>query len=88
VGEPVTLSLRPERVMIGEVGNGCVNRFDARVEELIYYGDHIRVRLSFAGHEDFIVKVPNGGDYSGVRERETIQVGWHVEDCQALDAPA
>ena len=34
---------------------------DGRIAELIYLGDHIRARLEVAGHDDFIVKVPNKG---------------------------
>ncbi len=29
---------------------------DGRIEELIYLGDHVRTRLSVAGHNDFIVQ--------------------------------
>jgi hypothetical protein len=34
---------------------------DGRVEELIYLGDHIRVRMNVAGNDEFIVKVRNRG---------------------------
>ena len=60
-GSATTLSLRPERVRISPPPGECPNLFAARVEELIYLGDHIRTRVSVCGHDDFIVKVPNAG---------------------------
>ena len=45
----------------GEGGSGLPNCFEARVRELIYLGDHIRVRLSLLGRDDFVVKAQNAG---------------------------
>ena len=59
VGSRSTLSLRPERVLIDPSPDGCPNVFDARVEELIYHGDHTRVRVRTCGCADFIIKLPN-----------------------------
>ena len=85
-GSATTLSLRPERVRINPPPGECPNLFDARVEELIYLGDHTRTRVSVCGHDDFIVKVPNAGGHTHLRPGDAVRVGWHVEDCRALDA--
>jgi len=82
--DQTTLSLRPERVLL-EPDESCNNRFPARIEELIYLGDHIRGRLSLLGHDDFIVKVPNQGGGPLLRAGQDVHVGWHAEDCRALD---
>ncbi|MEM9140214.1 MAG: ABC transporter ATP-binding protein, partial [Pseudomonadota bacterium] len=42
VGKPTMLSIRPERVLIGDAS--APNAMDAKVVELIYLGDHIRCR--------------------------------------------
>jgi putative spermidine/putrescine transport system ATP-binding protein len=86
-GARTTLSLRPERVAIDPVQADTV--LDGRIEELIYLGETIRARLSVAGKDDFIVKVPNRGD-DGHRlvEGATVKVGWRVSDCHALDPVA
>ncbi|MFO1074665.1 MAG: ABC transporter ATP-binding protein [Geminicoccaceae bacterium] len=86
-GARTTLSLRPERVVLGEGGQAFANRFPGRVEELIYHGDHIRARMALLGHDDFIVKVPNRAGHVDLRVGETIDVAWRPEDCRALDAP-
>lgn len=86
VGERTTLSLRPERVYIDPDSGATPNLLDAKVLELIYLGDHIRTRLSVAGNDQFIVKIPNSHEHSRLAKGETVKVGWAGEDCRALDA--
>ncbi len=81
-----TLSLRPERVAINPEEGAFPNVFEARVQELIYLGDHIRTRVSLCGKDDFIIKVPNAQGHAMLREGEQVRVGWALEDCRALDA--
>ena len=83
-GNRTMLSIRPERVMIGDAT--APNTMDGRVVELIYLGDHIRCRMEVAGHDDFIVKVPNSHAHAALNVGETTPVGWVTEDCRALDA--
>jgi putative spermidine/putrescine transport system ATP-binding protein len=85
VGSATTLSIRPERAMI-DPGGDAVNRFQATVQELIYLGDHTRVRLSLCGTDEFIVKVPAGHAQCGLAPGAAVSVGWRWQDCRALDA--
>ncbi len=85
VGEYTTLSLRPERVRINPEPGTVPNVFAARVEELIYLGDHIRTRINACGNDEFIVKIPNSQGHASLREGAQITIGWIVEDCRALD---
>ena len=84
-GTGTTLSLRPERVALGDGADGYPNRFPGRIEELIYHGDHIRTRVSLLGHDDFIVKVPNRANHAALRPGDAVTVAWLAEDCRALD---
>jgi putative spermidine/putrescine transport system ATP-binding protein len=88
VGSETTVSLRPERVQIQPERGSCANVFDARVEELTYLGDHVRVRLGVCGRDDFIVKVPNAHRRVELQPGKAVQIGWHVDDGRALDVPA
>ena len=63
----------------------CPNVFDARVEELIYHGDHTRVRVRTCGCADFIIKLPNAAARVQLAAGERIRIGWRIEDCRALD---
>ncbi|MDD9876517.1 MAG: ABC transporter ATP-binding protein [Magnetovibrio sp.] len=85
VGSRSTLSLRPERVEVNPENGSLPNVFEAKIEELIYLGDHIRTRASVCGQEDFIVKIPNASHHAQLEEGATAQFGWNMEDCRALD---
>src|SRR6185369_8805706 len=58
-GARTTLSIRPERVRLSPGAEAGPNRFPARIEELIFHGDHTRARLSLLGRDDFVLKLPN-----------------------------
>ena len=80
-----TLSLRPERAEIDPPSTDGFNTLEGRVEELIYLGDHIRTRLTVAGHDDFIVKVPNTNTHRPMKVGQAATIAWRTEDCRALD---
>ena len=82
VGSDTLLSIRPERVMIA--APDTPNQMSGRVEELIYLGDHIRCRLSIAGNDEFIVKVPNAAGHQHLSVGQTASVSWMTEDCRAF----
>ncbi len=83
-----TLSLRPERVALDPEPGSMPNVFDAKVEELIYLGDHIRMRVSTCGDDEFTVKVPNAHAHAhaSLARGQEVKVGWMMDDCRALDA--
>ena len=83
VGDKTQLSVRPERMNINKDING-ENKFNGKVKELIYLGDHIRVRLSVYGNDEFIVKIPNEGDIS-FKENDEINLTCDSNDIRALD---
>ena len=85
VGDRATLSLRPERIFVSPAEGRTPNTYSAKVEELIYHGDHIRTRFSVCGHDDFIVKIPNSIDNVSLQEGKQVNIGWMPEDCLALD---
>ena len=84
-GERATLSLRPERIMVSPSKGKTPNTYSAKVEELIYHGDHIRTRFNVCGHDDFIVKIPNSIGNVSLKEGKEVNIGWMSEDCLALD---
>lgn len=85
VGEKTMLSLRPERVLLGLPADRQENTVNVQVRQLIYLGDHIRLRASTCGTDDFIIKIPNSATWQGtLKEEQVISIGWRVEDCRAL----
>ena len=67
-------------------GHAAQHLFRGQVEELIYLGDHTRVRASVCGNNDFVIKVPNSEGVPTLAPGAAISVGWKKEDCRALDA--
>ena len=84
VGEKTTVSLRPERVIINPDDN-VENQFDCNVQEIIYHGDHTRLRVSLLKNNDFILKIPNSEKKSEISTGKSIKLGWSSSDCRALD---
>ncbi len=84
VGQRTQLSVRPERVSVNSSNEKNENKFTGSVKELIYLGDHIRVRLDVCKNSDFIVKIPNEGNVS-FKEGDTVHLSWQADDIRALD---
>ena len=52
--------------------------------EVIYLGDHCKLRLRVAGNESFVARVP-AGDLASTAARGTrLTVAWAAADCRAL----
>ncbi len=85
VGSRTTLSVRPERCVVVTRKSTAVSTLNAKIEELIYLGDHIRCRMNVAGDDQFIVKVPNTSGQLGLEIGAALKIGWRNDDCRALD---
>ena len=83
VGEKTKISLRPERVSINP--GDLENKFEATVKEIIYHGDHTRVRVNILNDDQFILKIPNSSDEIKLIVEDKVQLGWAGQDCRALD---
>ncbi len=84
-GDPVTLSIRPERVAINSVPGRYKNEVSATVEDLTFLGDQLRVRLTACGRSDFIVTIPNIVGHSPLLRGDSVRIGWTALDCRALN---
>jgi len=84
VGSRSTISLRPERVELTP-SDSRENILEGRVSEVLYLGDHLRIVMSVAGNDEFIVKVPNGGRHPSPVEGQNYKIGWSAVDAKALD---
>ncbi len=83
-GEKTIVSLRPERALIN-TKEKMENNFKGKIEEVIYHGDHTRVRLNLLGNKDFILKVPNSSANMDIKLGNQINVSWNSIDARALD---
>ena len=83
-GEKTIVSLRPERALIN-TKEKMENNFKGKIEEVIYHGDHTRVRLNLLGNKNFILKVPNSSANMDIKLGNQIDVSWNSFDARALD---
>jgi len=84
VGSRSTISLRPERIELTP-SDSRENVLEGKVKEVLYLGDHLRIVMSVAGNDEFIVKVPNGGRQPAPIEGQNYKLGWSAVDAKALD---
>ena len=85
-GDATTLSIRPERVAVAPARGMYTNEFEAKIEDMTFMGDHLRLRVRVCGSSDFIVKIPNVVGHGAVIEGDRIRIGWTPTDCRVLDA--
>jgi putative spermidine/putrescine transport system ATP-binding protein len=83
-GDRAVLSVRPEQVVLRPEGDGLTNVFAARVEEMIYHGDHTRVRLRLPSGLELFAK--DHRHASAVSPGQTVPVGWSPANCRAFPA--
>ena len=83
-GDKSRISLRPERVSINP-DEQLENRFTSVIREIIYHGDHTRVRVNLLGNDEFILKVPNASSDLDFNVGDKLNLGWSTNDCRALD---
>ncbi|WP_114417982.1 ABC transporter ATP-binding protein [Marinospirillum perlucidum] len=87
-GALTSLSIRPERVHLNAAAEQLENRVSGRIEEFIYLGDHLRVRCSLPGSNEFIARVPVTDSAAHLQVGSSVLLGWRSEDVRALDCPA
>ena len=85
-GSEALVAIRPERVNIAPLSMQYSNELDARVEDISFLGDHLRVRLHVCGNTEFIAKIPNIVGHGGILPGDRVRIGWGALDCRALEA--
>ncbi len=83
-GEPVWIAIRPERVGIATSNNQYSNQFDAKVSDIVFMGDHLRLHVETCGIRNLVLKIPNIVGHGAVLPGDDIQIGWAALDCRAL----
>ncbi|MEY4754156.1 MAG: hypothetical protein RJA44_1831 [Pseudomonadota bacterium] len=61
-GAAIVASIRPERIEAHRQPPAGANVLQAAVNDVIYFGDHLRLRCAIAGQEQATVKVALGGN--------------------------
>jgi len=83
-GAATHLALRPEKIVLGAAAAQCVNRFPAKVVDVSFLGDQLRLRLAALGRDDLVAKLANAPGLPDCTPGTAIEIGWRAEDCRAL----
>ena len=87
VGDRTSLSLRPERLLLGPAGREVgtrSNRLRATVEEIVYGGDHSMIRLTRPAGDKLVAKVV-AAEAETIGVGDDLEIGWQPSHCRALD---
>lgn len=84
VGSSTVVSVRPERVLLNGASGHCENRFTAKVKELIYQGDHVRVQLDLGNEASLMVKTAISDLTHAIHPGQPIEVGIPATHLRAL----
>jgi spermidine/putrescine transport system ATP-binding protein len=87
VGTPVTLAIRPERLVLSRDLHefGLENRVPARIDKAIYHGSDMHYWLRFSDHLVWSARVMNArGEQKDFTVGESVYVGWNAADGVAL----
>ncbi|MEO8021369.1 ABC transporter ATP-binding protein [Polaromonas sp.] len=85
VGSRVSLSLRPEKIRFSPEDTTGLNMTKGAVADVVYYGDHVRLRVKGCGCEGgLLLKVVNAGRLTELAPGTEVVLGWDPEDCRAL----
>jgi putative spermidine/putrescine transport system ATP-binding protein len=83
-GERTVVSLRPERMELRPAAaDPCppgINRLPASVREVIYLGDHMRVRVDLGGESECMVRLSATGDGPELQPGAQVAAIWRAED--------
>jgi putative spermidine/putrescine transport system ATP-binding protein len=81
----VIVSVRPERARLVEPGGSAEVSVSGTLRQTIYVGDHLRLVVSLAGGQEFVLKVANAtGQQATFMPGQPVRVGWAVADGLAL----
>lgn len=86
LGQISSVSIRPERISLSAAAGD--NQLPGRIAELIYLGDHVRIRLDLGGRSDFMAKVPISHMVPSWSVGADVPVAWQASDALALDSVA
>ena len=74
------LSVRPEALRLGPDADACDNNFEGLVEEAIYQGSEVELRIRASGH---LFKARSA--VARFAPGETVRLGWNVADAVGIE---
>jgi putative spermidine/putrescine transport system ATP-binding protein len=88
-GEPVTLALRPERIVVGDEAKACANHVEGVLRSRTYLGSSIAIEAEVEGFGRLLATAPAWSPdaaqtQSAPRDDGTIMLGWSTDAATVL----
>lgn len=77
-GTDVTVSVRPEHVKLGTAAGDGPNRWEGRVQDVVFMGPVVRARVALAGGLALVAEVQNDAT-GGLAPGATVAAGWSTQ---------
>ncbi|MDO6462341.1 ABC transporter ATP-binding protein [Granulosicoccaceae sp. 1_MG-2023] len=78
------LFLRPEQLRIAKGDENLGNRVSGVLEDIVYCGDHHRVRVHLGENDRLVCKLTNSWEHSLPAIGSKVDLTWRIEDCKVL----
>jgi len=88
IGQPTTVSIRPEKLSFTDRQGSAGNQVMARFVTRHYVGEYIRYHFETAGGTELVVKNMNDSSAPQLNAKQEVALAWLPQDSQALDRPA
>ncbi|MBW1252486.1 MULTISPECIES: ABC transporter ATP-binding protein [Pantoea] len=83
-GKKIQLSIRPERINVNAAKPG-EQSVQARIQQFIYLGDHVRMLTEVAGQGNFMVKMAASEVSPDWKAGSEVRLSWQPQHLRALD---
>ncbi|ASN14486.1 putative spermidine/putrescine transport system ATP-binding protein [Pantoea sp. PA1] len=83
-GKKIQLSIRPERINVNAAKPGDQS-VQARIQQFIYLGDHVRMLTEVAGQGNFMVKMASSEVSPDWTAGSEVTLSWQPQHLRALD---
>ena len=78
-GTTAAISIRPEKLVLGEAAAACENCFDCAISEVIYQGSQTNYLTRLDSGAVLNVLTQNSERTGGFAEGDRLKVGWQAE---------
>jgi putative spermidine/putrescine transport system ATP-binding protein len=66
------------------MGRPATSRLEGALREVIYLGDHVRLRVALPGNDEFMVKRPISEAHALPAVGDAVALAWAPEHCRAF----
>lgn len=79
-GLPIEIAIRPEKLIVGNRAQNCVNQCNGTITNITYLGDHLRTIINIGNGETILLRKPLSDFETQPKPGDAILIGWDEKD--------